>query len=251
MPLFRRPDLKAPPKRCEAIELELDGEALCVSIRRHPQARRLTLRVRSATRDVTVTAPPHVSLAAAGDFVRRHREWIRVRLGRLPEVVRFEHGALVPVRGEPHRIIHLPDARGTVWLGLDDEGGPALFVAGEAPHVARRVTDHLKREARQDISTAVQRHAVAVGAKIGRITLRDTSSRWGSCSAKGDLSFSWRLIMAPTFVLDYLAAHEVAHRLELNHGPRFWKVVESIYPARREAEGWLRHHGASLHRYGA
>lgn len=251
MPLFRRPDLKAPPKRCEAIELELDGEALCVSVRRHPQARRLTLRVRSATRDVTVTAPPHVSLGAAGDFVRRHREWIQVRLGRLPDVVLFEHGALVPVRGELHRIIHQPEARGTVWTGTDEAGAPALYVAGEAPHIARRIVDHLKHEARRDITTAVHGHATALQVKIGRITLRDTSSRWGSCSAKGDLSFSWRLIMAPAFVLDYLAAHEVAHRLELNHGPRFWRVVESVFPARREAEGWLRHHGASLHRYGA
>lgn len=251
MPLFRRPDLKAPPRRAEAVELDLDGEAVCVSVRRHPQARRLTLRVRSATRDVTVTAPPHVSLAAAGDFVRRHREWIRVRLGRLPEVVSFEQGALVPLRGEPHRILHQSATRGTVWTGLDAVGGPALYVAGEIPHVARRVLDHLKREARRDITTAVRRHAAALGVEIGRITLRDTSSRWGSCSAQGDLSFSWRLIMAPPFVLDYLCAHEVAHRLELNHGPRFWAHVERLFPARREAEGWLRVHGASLHRYGA
>lgn len=251
MPLFRRPDLKAPPRRSEAIELELDGEAFCVSVRRHPQARRLTLRVRSAMRDVTVTAPPHVSLAAAGDFVRRHREWIRVRLGRLPEAVPIAHGALIPLRGELHRIIHEPDARGTVWTGTDPAGLPALHVAGEAPYVSRRIIDHLKREARRDVAAAVRRHAAALGVEVGRITLRDTSSRWGSCSAKGDLSFSWRLIMAPPSVLDYLAAHEVAHRLELNHGPRFWQAVERLFPARREAEGWLRHHGASLHRYGA
>ncbi|MFG1477236.1 SprT family zinc-dependent metalloprotease [Xanthobacter sp. V4C-4] len=251
MPLFRRPDLKAPPKRAEAIELELDGEVLCVAVRRHPQARRLTLRVRSATRDVTVTAPPHVSIAAAGDFVRRHRDWIRVRLGRLPEVVRLAHGALVPVRGEPHLVIHVPEARGTVWAGTAPSGDPALYVAGEAPHVGRRIIDHLKREARRDIAEAVRRHAEAARVEVGRITLRDTASRWGSCSARGDLSFSWRLIMAPAFVLDYLAAHEVSHRLELNHGPRFWQVVERLFPARREAEGWLRHHGASLHRYGA
>ncbi|MDQ0503536.1 M48 family metallopeptidase [Xanthobacter agilis] len=250
MPLFRRPDLKAPQKRCEAIALELEGEELCVSVRRHPQARRLTLRVRSATRDVTVTAPPHVTLAAAGDFVRRHREWIRVRLGRLPDVVRFEDGALVPLRGEPHRVIHVPQERGTLRTGTDATGAPALHVAGAAPHVARRVVDHMKREARRDLTAAVRRHALALGVEVGRITLRDTSSRWGSCSARGDLSFSWRLIMAPPFVLDYLAAHEVAHRLELNHGPRFWAAVERIFPARREAESWLRHHGASLHRYG-
>lgn len=250
MPLFRRPDLKALPKRTETIELALDGEALRVAVRRHPQARRLTLRVRAASRDVTLTAPPHVALATARDFVQRHREWVRVRLGRLPEVVRFEPGATIPLRGQPHRIVHAPAARGTVWVGAEAGAGPALHVAGEAPHVARRVADHLKREARRDLAAAVQRHAHALGVEVGRITLRDTASRWGSCSAQGDLSFSWRLIMAPPMVLDYLAAHEVAHRLELNHSPAFWRAVERIFPARREAESWLRHHGASLHRYG-
>lgn len=165
-------------------------------------------------------------------------------------MVPFAPGALVPLRGQPHQIVHQPEARGTVWTQADAAGNPALLVAGEAPHVGRRIADHLKREARRDITAAVRRYARALGVEIGRITLRDTASRWGSCSAKGDLSFSWRLILAPPFVLDYLAAHEVAHRLELNHGPAFWRTVEGIYPARREAEAWLRHHGASLHRYG-
>ncbi len=251
MPLFRRQDLKAPRAPTEAIELTLDGEVLHVAVRRHPQARRLTLRVRAAARDVTLTAPPHVSAATAADFVHRHREWVRVRLGRLPEVVPFAPDALVPIRGVPHRIIHRPEARGTVWLGEWEPGAPALFVAGAAPHVARRVSDFLKREARRELTTSVRRHAQALQVEVGRLTLRDTASRWGSCSARGDLSFSWRLILAPPSVLDYLAAHEVAHRLELNHGPRFWRHVERIFPARREAEAWLRYHGASLHRYGA
>lgn len=249
--LFRRQDRQAPPRAgTESIELLIDGEPLRVTVRRHPQARRLTLRVRAVARDVTLTAPIHVPLASAHDFVQRHREWVRVRLVRLPQMVPFEAGALVPVRGEPHLILHRPDLRGTVWSDVTENGTPALYVAGEAPHVARRVRDHLKREARTELAAAVRRHAKALRVEVGRITLRDTASRWGSCSAKGDLSFSWRLIMAPPFVLDYLAAHEVAHRLEMNHGPRYWRLVEKIFPRRAEAEAWLRHHGAGLHRYG-
>lgn len=253
--LFRRQDRKAPPRGgFESIELVLDGEPLAVTVRRHPKAQRLTLRVRAVARDVTLTAPPHVPLSAARDFVHRHREWVRVRLVRLPEMVPFEAGAVVPVRGEPHLIVHRPDERGTVWLdgalNAAHGGMPALCVAGEAPHIARRVRDHLKREARAELTRAVRRHAAALKVEVGRITLRDTASRWGSCSAKGDLSFSWRLIMAPAFVLDYLAAHEVAHRLEMNHGPRYWRLVEGIFPRRAEAEAWLRHNGAGLHRYG-
>lgn len=249
--LFRRQDRQAPPRAgAESIEILLDGEPLRVAVRRHPKARRLTLRVRAVTRDVTLTAPPHVPLASARDFVQRHREWVRVRLVRLPQMVPFEAGAIVPVRGEPHLIVHRPDERGTVWMAADDDGARTLNVAGEAPHLARRVRDHLKREARAELAIAVRRHSRLLGVEVGRITLRDTASRWGSCSARGDLSFSWRLILAPPFVLDYLAAHEVAHRLEMNHGPHYWRLVEKIYPRRKEAEAWLRHHGAGLHRYG-
>lgn len=250
--LFRRQDRKPPaPQAAEWIELMLDDEPLRVAVRRNAQARRLTLRVRAAARDVTLTAPPHVPLAFARDFVQRQREWVRVRLVRLPEKVLFEHGALIPLHGTPHRIIHCPQARGTVWVAPDADGRPALHVAGDAPHLARRVQDFLKREARQALGAAVKIYTAALKVEVGRITLRDTASRWGSCSARGDLSFSWRLIMAPAFVQDYLAAHEVAHRLEMNHGPRFWRLVEQVCPNRREAEAWLRRHGSDLHRYGS
>lgn len=250
--LFRRNDRKAPPPRgAEWIELQLDDGPLRVAVRRHPQARRLTLRVRAAARDVTLTAPPHVPLAFAHDFVQRHRDWVHVRLVRLPVPVPFADGAILPLRGVPHRIVHQGEARGTAWPGpAGPDGLPTLCVAGEAPHIGRRVLDFLKREARRELVPAVQHYARALKVEVGRITLRDTASRWGSCSARGDLSFSWRLILAPPLVLDYLAAHEVAHRLEMNHGPRYWRLVEEVCPARREAEAWLRRNGSDLHRYG-
>lgn len=252
--LFRRRDTSrsAPAGRGpEWIELRLEDEIVRVAVRRHPSARRLTLRVRTATRDVALTAPPNVPLPAASAFVERHRAWIAARLVRLPESVPFVDGAMVPVRGEPHRIVHREGARGTCWTERGDDGAPLLCVAGAAPHMARRVRDFLKREARTDLLAAVERHAAALKVTVGPVTLRDTSSRWGSCAADGSLSFSWRLILAPAFVLDYLAAHEVAHRLEMNHGPRYWANVERIFPARRAAEAWLRTNGAGLHRYGA
>lgn len=248
--LFRRQDRTPSVRAPEWIELALDDEVVRVTLRRHPSARRLTLRVRAATRDVAVTAPPSVSFATADAFVQRHAAWVRARLVRLPETVPFTDGAIIPLRGEPHRILHRPGMRGTCWVE-EGAGGQALIcVAGEAPHVARRVTDFLKRQARADILEAVRRHAAALEVEVGPVTLRDTSSRWGSCSADGALSFSWRLILAPPHVLDYLAAHEVAHRLEMNHGPRYWRNVERIFPGRRAAEAWLSTHGAGLHRFG-
>jgi predicted metal-dependent hydrolase len=123
-------------------------------------------------------------------------------------------------------------------------------VAGERPHVPRRVADFLKREARQDIEAAVIRHARAIKAKPRNIAVRDTVSRWGSCSSGGRLSFSWRLILAPSFVLDYLAAHEVVHLVHLNHSARFWSLLRRICPETDRAEAWLKTHGPGLHRFG-
>ena len=249
--LFRPSRPKAPPaSEPDHFRLHLEDEEIRVSLRRNPRARRYTLRVRAATRDVALTLPARGSINEAYDFARRHAGWIKFRLARLPQTVPFAPGAVIPLRGAPSRIVHRPGARGTVWVGEED-GHAALFVAGKAAHVDRRVGDFLRREAKRDLVEASKRHAAALGVSITRVTLRDTASRWGSCSATGALSYSWRLIFAPAFVLDYLAAHEVAHRREMNHGPRFWATVDRLFPERHAAELWLKKHGAELHRYGA
>ena len=129
--------------------------------------------------------------------------------------------------------------------------GPLICVSGELPHIARRVADFLKREARKDLEAAVARHAARLSVKPRGVVLRDTASRWGSCSSTGRLNFSWRLILAPPYVLDYLAAHEVAHIVHMNHSPLFWKLTRRLFPETERAEAWLKTHGAALHRFGA
>jgi predicted metal-dependent hydrolase len=128
---------------------------------------------------------------------------------------------------------------------------PRLNVSGRQEHAPRRLRDWLVEQARADLDRSVTLHARQLGVKARSITLRDQTSRWGSCTAGGLLSFSWRLVLAPSHVLDYVAAHEVAHLIEMNHGPRFWKLVGRSMPRLEEAKRWLRHHGADLHRYGA
>jgi predicted metal-dependent hydrolase len=164
--------------------------------------------------------------------------------------LRFAHDVVVPLRGLPHRIAHRPSVRGTVWTEMDDGGERLLCVAGAAPHVDRRVSDYLRREAKRDLEAASARFAVELGVGIRRVAVRDQASRWGSCSTAGALSFSWRLILAPRWVLDYLAAHEVAHLLEMNHSPRFWRLVRRLCPDHERAKIWLDVHGSDLHRYG-
>jgi predicted metal-dependent hydrolase len=246
--LFRNRKARREPKR---LVVACANQAYQIELRRHPAARRYSLRVREASRDVVLTMPTHGSLRAARDFAERNAGWIAARVKRLPEPVPFANGETIPLRGVPHRIVHSPVARGPVWQETADDGTALLCVAGGAPHMARRITEFLKREARRDLMAANRRYALALNVKIGQVAVRDTTSRWGSCSAEGALSFSWRLVLAPAFVLDYLAAHEVAHRCELNHSERFWRIVDRLTPERHRAEAWLRYHGNELHRFGA
>jgi hypothetical protein len=233
------------------ITVDFDGEIFVVRVRRHAQARRYTLRIHAAMRDVVLTMPPRGSLKQAREFAQKHGGWIAARLQRLPEAAPFMHGAVVPLRGLDHRIEHRRGARGTVWVENGAGADPLLCVAGEAPHIARRVRDFLKREAKRDLEVASKQATQALGVTHARVSIRDQSSRWGSCSTTGVLSYSWRLILAPPFVLEYLAAHEAAHLVEMNHSRRFWRLVDGICPHMRRAKAWLEAHGSDLHRYGA
>jgi len=226
------------------------GEVYRIALKRSSRSRRFTLRIRAASRDVLLTMPARAPLKAAREFAERHSAWIGFKLARLPRLIPFEPHETAPLRGRDHRIVHRAGARGVVWVepGAD---GPLICVAGERAHVARRVADFLKREARKDIEAAVRLHAGSLQVKPKRIAVRDTVSRWGSCSSAGRLSFSWRLILAPPFVLDYLAAHEVAHMVHLNHSPRYWRLLRRICPATERAEAWLKAYGSDLYRFGA
>lgn len=238
------------PREPQTFQVVFDRMALMVRVRRHRQARRYTLRIHAATREVILTMPPRGSLREAREFAQKHGGWIAARLGRLPQAVPFADGTVVPLRGVGHRIAHRPGVRGTVWIEASAGGEALLCVAGEVPHVGRRVGDFLRREALLDLDAASRRAAERFGVSIKRISVRDQSSRWGSCSTTGVLSYSWRLILAPPFVLDYLAVHEVAHLIEMNHSPRFWRLVKLVCADSERAKAWLDAHGTDLHRYG-
>lgn len=229
----------------------LDDIGAPVEVRRHPSARRLTLRVSRTRRTVIVTLPSSCDLVEAGSFLHRNIDWVRERLGNLPQPLRCTDGMLMPLRGDPHRIRYAgaTGGAGPVQRVAADDEVAELRVSGQAEHAPRRLRDWLFAEAKGDLETRVAWHARNLGLKPKRITVRDQSSRWGSCSTTGALSFSWRLILAPPAILDYVAAHEVAHLAEMNHGPRFWRLVETTMPRMDEARRWLRAYGMDLHRY--
>lgn len=249
LPFLRPAPRKAAPGPEQLFVAAADA-AVAVTVVRHPRARNYNLRIKESSRQAVLTMPRRGSLHEARAFAERNAVWIAVRLSRLPTPVPFAPGSSIPLHGIPHAIEHRPKARGTVWT--EERGGLAILcVTGPLEHLRRRIADFLKREARRELAEASRRYAAILDVKIGRIGVRDTGSRWGSCSFEGSLSFSWRLVLAPPYVLDYLAAHEVAHRVELNHSRRFWRVVERLVPEWRRAEAWLKAHGNGLHRFGA
>lgn len=218
---------------------------LPVQVRQSAQAQRLTLRLDPSGTTLRVVTPPRVSAAEVRRFVERHEGWVQARLAALPVHTPFVVGAEVPIGGVPHIIRHDPAYRGPV--------GPAegsFLVGGQAEFLTRRVRDWLMRAARRDISAHAHPMAARLGVRINAITLRDTRSRWGSCSTSGRLSFSWRLILAPATVLEYVVAHEVAHLREMNHSPRFWGLCAQLVPEIQAPRSWLRRNGARLLRYG-
>jgi predicted metal-dependent hydrolase len=234
-----------------AVALDVRGIGVPVEIRRHAGARRLTLRVSKTRRTVVVTVPDQCRMDEADRFLNSHIDWVRERLGRVPAPVPFADGAHIPLRGDLHRVVFTGAGRGRPVVKIEPSADmPSLAVAGEVQHAARRLKEWLFAQAHADLDRSVSRHARSLGVRARRIGLRDQTTRWGSCSANGLLSFSWRLILAPAYVLDYVAAHEVAHLVEMNHGARFWKLVAQSVPRLEEAKTWLRQQGSDLHRYG-
>jgi predicted metal-dependent hydrolase len=245
------PTGRGPGKSVESA-LELEALGAPIEVRRHPAAQRLTLRVSKTKRAVIITVPANCRMEEAGKFVRSNLDWVRDRLGSVPEPVPFADGAKVPLRGRLHHVRFTGPRRARVVEVLNIAGRmPVLDVSGQREHAPRRLKDWLAEQARDDLDACVRAHGKNLGVKARSITLRDQTSRWGSCTATGLLSFSWRLILAPAHVLDYVAAHEVAHLVEMNHGPRFWRLVARTMPRLEDAKRWLRHHGPDLHRYGA
>ncbi len=202
----------------------------------------MTLRISQLDGRVTLTVPRRVTQRDALAFARTKEDWIRARLGNYAPPRLLNFGDHVPVLGEMKQI--LPG--GKRGVALSEEG---LHVAGEPEQVGRKLQAWLKHLARSELVYASDRYADALGCSYSKITLRDTRSRWGSCSSRGALMYSWRLIMAPPEVLSYVAAHEVAHLKELNHSPAFWQLVSQIYGDYQEQTTWLRSNGAGLHKY--
>ncbi|GAA4658574.1 SprT family zinc-dependent metalloprotease [Bartonella pachyuromydis] len=220
-----------------------------VRVHAHKHARRLTLRIDARSQEICITTPPAVSLSSVQGFIEKNRSWIEARLTRVQiphENSYLKEGITIPILGIEHTIRHKVGRGITEIITGDGEQEPQIIVYGQLEHLPRRVADVLKKQAALIITPLVGYYADKVERKVKSICYKDTKSRWGSCSIKGNLSFSWRLVMAPKEVVEYVVAHEVAHLVEMNHGPRFWALCEKLCPESKKHRAWLKENGYKL-----
>jgi len=230
-------------------EVSLDGRMVSVAVRVNARARSYRLSIPHSGEPV-LTLPPHGKWAEAKAFLDRHNGWLAARLKRAAAPVSFADGSSVPLRGVEHRIVGTGKVRGRVERIIDADGMPTLLVPGDPAHQERRLMDWLKDEALVDLSRQTAVHAARLEVSFKSVKMRSQSSRWGSCSSSGNLNYNWRLIIAPPFVLDYVAAHEVAHLVEMNHSAAFWATVKKTLPDMEKGRAWLKAHGRQLMAYG-
>ena len=213
-----------------------------ITLRRSARSTRFSLRVSQLDGRVTLSMPLRARERDAMEFALGHESWVRAALARRPTQSLLRMGDTVLVEG---RLLTL--APGTTRSPVI--AGDSLLLPGDPAQAATRTAAYLKTLARDRLAAASDHYAAQIGRKVTRITLRDTRSRWGSCAHDGALMYSWRLIMAPPPVLTYVAAHEVAHMVEMNHSDAFWDVVGRLYPGWQAQRKWLHAHGRDLHAY--
>jgi predicted metal-dependent hydrolase len=221
----------------------LDGDpALPVLIRPSGTARRLSLRVSGLDGKITLSVPRGLKRQHALGFLAEKEAWLRAAVARAPEKLLVRAGSFLPVDGQQRMITLAPIPR----VSLD---GDRLLVPNAAAQLGPRVAAYLKLHARDRLVTQADHYATMLGRRVTSVSLRDTRSRWGSCTAQGRLMFCWRLAMAPQDVQDYVAAHEAAHLVHMDHSRAYWDTVARIMPDYAVRRAWLRTHGAQLHSY--
>jgi predicted metal-dependent hydrolase len=226
-------------------QIEIDGQTIPVRLRWNKQARRLILRLDPKSDGVVITLPHGVDEQDGLKMALKNKVWIANQLSKTSPASAFEDGETILLRGHDVLLKHLPDARGTVW-----QEGDTIMVAGKPEFLHRRLTDWLKKQAKDDITPQAHDMAAILGKKVKRISVRDTVSRWGSCSSTGKLSFNWRLIFAPPEVLEYVVAHEVSHLVHMNHSKAFWETVDQFDVNINRSRAWLRKNGSLLQKFG-
>ncbi|MGL1921264.1 MAG: M48 family metallopeptidase [Hyphomicrobiales bacterium] len=237
-------NLNKKPTSRAVTEIILDDEhgKITVLLSRNKRSKRMTLRQNLGGGNFKLTMPLRGTIAQARAFCQENLSWMQKHSNAMQDATQFKHGHSIPLRGKQIKLVFIDQLRGQIKR-IDDE----LHVPGGADYAPRRLVNWLKAEAKKDILIGITKYQPLLEVKHSKLTIRDTKSRWGSCSSSKALSFSWRLVMAPEDVLDYVVAHELAHILEMNHSPKFWAHVTKVCPHMKSSQNWLKTNGGQLH----
>lgn len=217
-----------------------------VYIRERKGSTRITMSFSTKERHVIISAPKRTSQSYLSEFIEKHKSWIEKQVSKHGAVVKtFAPGVIVPYKGKPHTLAH--EESNKILVKPEDN---LLFVRATATRIDLHVRRWLLKQATESCTEASLRFAKALGVTIAKVSLKSMHTRWGSCSSAGNLNYNWRLILAPEEVLTYVCAHEVSHRIHMNHSKAFWDTVAQIYPNYTTARSWLKKHGSSLYVFG-
>lgn len=215
-----------------------------IKVIRSPRIGKLILRIDSKERLPVLSVPHFCSQRRAVKFVNENMDWILQSLAKLPEIKKFSDGETISLFGQNITISHRPQEKGGVWIEND-----LLCVSGDSQFLHRRIRDYIRRRAKDEFYMRSKKLAEQIGCTLNGVVIKDTKSRWGSCSSLNNINYSWRIALAPNFVIDYLMAHEVSHLLHQDHSESFWKCVAKLCPEWSKGNSWLRRNGKTLYAY--
>ena len=218
-----------------------DEPDLEIFLRKNSNSRRITLRISSLDGKITITGPSYLDFEEFRNFAESKKSWLKSKRGSFKPPIFVSEGIKIPILGTEIKVLSSRVQR-------PKKIGNSLYINKKHP-VSNQVKNYLKEICRVHLIYLCNEFAERLGSKFRKIALRDTRSRWGSCSADANLMFSWRLVMAPEDILAYVAAHEVAHLKHMNHSKEFWKTVEFLFGPYKKEKAWLKQNGPSLYRY--
>ena len=206
--------------------------------------RRMTIRIDSKARAAVLSVPKFYSKKRAYEFIKKHQNWIEEKIYSLPQIHKFAPEEQIDIFGKKITLKY-DEKRSRIPLLKNDE----LYIGGEVAFFHRRVKDYIKKEAKKEFQQRSVLMAQKIGCQIKSISIKDTKSRWGSCSSLKNINYNWRIALAPEYVIDYLMAHEVAHLKHQDHSTNFWECVQYLYPEMEKSRLWLKQNGQTLYLY--
>ena len=229
--------------KCKYIKLQ--NRSYQINIKKDKRAKRIILKVSNIDGNISITLPKYESEKKGLKFLLKNQEWVLKQLNSFPKKVPFKNLSEIPYMGKMHKIIHLSKSGNLIYIYKNQ-----IIFFGKKENLSKNIKSWLYGKAKNEIIKLANSNVSYLGKKYNKIYIKDLKSSWGICGPSGNISFSWRLILAPKHVMEYIVVHELCHLVEFNHGKEFWQLVTAIFPQRDLSQNWLKINGVKLHMIG-